>query len=237
MYCPKCGIELPEGSKFCPKCGAATDFSTVPSNQNTLETHENNDVQPVNQASASMHSEEIRCPKCGASGCVPQYQQNVSGGGYGCLQGGLGALILGPFGLLCGLSGRSVKSTNTLVWVCPKCGNVFRARKDILGGMFAGFLAADLCAALWSYFAGVAAVRIVETTDVAVLSTFLFISVIFGSCIAFFLWTAWTTPKTNYSMTLQEFLTEQEKQQLRNMMIISAVIIFVVFIISVAVNV
>lgn len=24
MFCPKCGKELPEGSKFCPECGAST---------------------------------------------------------------------------------------------------------------------------------------------------------------------------------------------------------------------
>jgi len=24
MFCPKCGKELPDGSKFCPECGAST---------------------------------------------------------------------------------------------------------------------------------------------------------------------------------------------------------------------
>lgn len=91
MYCTKCGAELPQGSKFCPKCGTATDFSTVPSKETTLETHENsNAVPPVSQTNTSMPSNGVRCPKCGASGCTPHYKQNISGGGYGCLQGGLG---------------------------------------------------------------------------------------------------------------------------------------------------
>ena len=136
MYCTKCGAELPQGSKFCPKCGTATDFSTVSSKQTTLETHENSKaVPPVNQDSTLTTRGEVRCPKCGASGCTPHYKQNISGGGYGCLQGGLGALIAGPFGLLCGFCGRSVKTSNTLVWVCPKCGNEFRSREETYKGL------------------------------------------------------------------------------------------------------
>lgn len=82
--------------------------------------------EPQNTSSAP--NEEIKCPKCGAVGCTPQYKQSVSGGGYGCCSGGLGALVLGPLGLLCGACGRSVKTKNTLVWICPKCGHEFQAR-------------------------------------------------------------------------------------------------------------
>lgn len=30
MYCPNCGKELPEGSKFCPECGRSTVLTETP---------------------------------------------------------------------------------------------------------------------------------------------------------------------------------------------------------------
>ena len=135
MYCPKCGKELPEGAQFCPNCGNSVSPSEVPSQSPNLSGYEqdiplseqpNTPLEPP-LSTPPVPNEEIKCPQCGAVGCVPQYKQNVSGGGYGCCSGGLGALILGPLGLLCGLCGRSTKTTNNLVWICPKCGHEFRA--------------------------------------------------------------------------------------------------------------
>lgn len=124
MYCPNCGKELPEGSNFCPNCGNSINSPTA--QPQTISSSDQDIPSPEQQNTPLVPDEKVICPKCGATGCTPQYKQNISGGGYGCLQGGLGALILGPFGLLCGLCGRSVKTTNNVVWLCPKCGHEFR---------------------------------------------------------------------------------------------------------------
>lgn len=134
MYCPKCGKELPEGAQFCPNCGNSVNTPTVPPeaqdasghDQDILSTEQQTTTPEPQQVTPPVSNEEVKCPKCGASGCVPQYKQNVSGGGYGCCQGVLGSLILGPLGLLCGMCGQSVKTTNNLVWICPKCGHEFQ---------------------------------------------------------------------------------------------------------------
>lgn len=127
MYCPKCGKELPEGAQFCPNCGNSVSPPSVPPQFQDSSGHDQDIPLSEPPGTPPVPNEEIKCPKCGAVGCVPQYKQNVSGGGYGCCSGGLGALILGPLGLLCGLCGRSTKTTNNLVWICPKCGHEFQA--------------------------------------------------------------------------------------------------------------
>lgn len=135
MYCPKCGKELPEGAQFCPSCGSSISPPAVsPQSQDSSSPGQGAPSTNPQSAAAEQQTpppvpdENIKCPKCGATGCTPQYKQNVSGGGYGCCSGGLGALVLGPLGLLCGACGRSTKTTNTLVWICPKCGHEFQAR-------------------------------------------------------------------------------------------------------------
>ena len=137
MYCPKCGKELPEGAQFCPTCGSSINQPEL-SPQSQDSSSPDQDIPSINLQGAAAEqqnqppvpNEEIKCPRCGATGCTPQYKQNVSGGGYGCCSGGLGALVLGPLGLLCGACGRSVKSTNTLVWICPNCGHEFQVMSE-----------------------------------------------------------------------------------------------------------
>jgi len=155
MYCPKCGKELPEDAQFCPSCGNSVSTPAVQPDEAQDASDHDQDIPVIEQQTTppepqqvtptasqqtepSVPNEEIKCPKCGATGCVPQYKQNVSGGGYGCCQGALGSLILGPFGLLCGACGRSVKTTNNLVWICPKCGHEFKKplSKEEMAKMF-----------------------------------------------------------------------------------------------------
>ena len=156
MYCSKCGKELPEGSQFCPNCGNSVNAPAVPPQSQDLNGHGQEIPSPERtgtpaepQSSAPpVPNEEVKCPKCGAAGCTPQYKQNVSGGGYGCCSGGLGALVLGPLGLLCGACGRSTKTTNTLVWICPKCGHEFRvqSKQEAKTNYMAGCLMMLFCA-------------------------------------------------------------------------------------------
>lgn len=161
MYCPKCGKELPESAQFCPTCGSSINQPELwPQFQDSSSPDQ--DIPSTNLQSAAAEqqnqppvpNEEIKCPNCGAVGCMPQYKQNVSGGGYGCCSGGLGALVLGPLGLLCGVCGRSVKSTNTLVWICPKCGHEFQAKskKDMKTGYITGCCLISLMFFLSSIF-------------------------------------------------------------------------------------
>lgn len=127
MYCIHCGKEIGDDSIFCPNCGIK--IGTEPTS--SAENQENNSNALLNNNT----SNKLRCPQCGSNKCTPLNQQNVSskGGGYGCLSGGLGFLLLGPFGLLCGLCGRSAhtSTTNTVVWVCSQCGTTFRSEVDL----------------------------------------------------------------------------------------------------------
>jgi len=56
MYCPKCGKEIPEGSRFCMHCGA--DLSGY-----KVEVSPKIDVSP--KISVSAKAEYPRCPNCG----------------------------------------------------------------------------------------------------------------------------------------------------------------------------
>lgn len=138
MYCPKCGTELPEGSKFCPKCGNASPQGVQQENNVPMPSERN--ISPNMPTATNMAgSKALRCPRCGGKNCQAHYKQQVTGqgGGYGCLTGGLGFLLAGPFGLLCGLCGRSthINTTNTLMWVCPDCGLEFREHHEIFNSI------------------------------------------------------------------------------------------------------
>lgn len=69
---------------------------------------------------------QIRCAKCGCTDCQPINETETSGGGYNAEGGCCGFLLLGPIGLLCGACGSGAETTNTLYWVCKKCGHKFK---------------------------------------------------------------------------------------------------------------
>ena len=74
------------------------------------------------------------CPFCGADNCQPMQkttaETNIKNYGWG--SGCCGMLLLGPFGLLCGLCGAGSKSkmSSELWWTCMKCGKQHLALAD-----------------------------------------------------------------------------------------------------------
>ena len=66
------------------------------------------------------------CPKCGSENVtvVSEVQSKIKG--YGCCKGGLGAILFGPIGWLCGLCGMGEgKTTTRILRVCKSCGHKF----------------------------------------------------------------------------------------------------------------
>lgn len=154
MFCPKCGKQLPDGAKFCSGCGSVLDAPRTgpqkpagqkPAWQDIAKRSSEKLRKPAKPKPASGGSapqgskgllgmEDGVCPDCGSHDCEVQLQQNTttSGSSYNCLGGACGAILAGPFGLLCGLcgAGKKTTTTNQSVWLCKKCGNQFPTRKD-----------------------------------------------------------------------------------------------------------
>lgn len=210
MFCHECGTSLPENAKFCPVCGQATVQKENASIQQ--------EIVELNTADEEILAENknIHCPNCGGKNCKSHYKQSVTstGGGYGCLQGGLGFLLAGPFGLLCGLCGRSTHTTttNTLVWVCQNCGLEFRSRKDVLEATrFSkkiGYWILIVCGGL---------ADIIKTLDnsFGIVSTVSFMLWLTGlACSAIFFWVARAEPRNDAGINYS--FSDLEKQDINN---------------------
>lgn len=124
-FCPVCDY-VHEGDappEKCPQCG-------IPGSTFTEQDIKSQPLQPE-----FPNARKLLCPKCHSSDLVPitETRTDVSGGGYGVGKGCCGWILLGPFGLLCGLCGTKVKShTRTITsWVCKDCGNKFRNPMDV----------------------------------------------------------------------------------------------------------
>lgn len=71
---------------------------------------------------------EMKCPKCGNTENLQAVTETSSTGkdfsvGKGCC----GAILFGPIGILCGACGKGKRINSTTYWLCPQCGNRFRA--------------------------------------------------------------------------------------------------------------
>lgn len=154
MFCPKCGKQLPDGAKFCSGCGSVlsapkTELPKPRPEQSPVQRGPEGQRPPPGRVAAPGNKGILGrgngvCPNCGSHDCEVQVQQNVttSGSNYSCCSGGLGWLLVGPFGLLCGLCGSGKKTTTTSksIWLCKKCGTQFPTRKELAAKLF-GYLA------------------------------------------------------------------------------------------------
>lgn len=234
LFCRKCGAELPEGSSFCPQCGTSVEKNSY---ENDGDYDPNSVIPPLGWSASTYNNKGIICPQCGCENCQPHYKQQTysTGKNYSCLQGGLGMLVAGPFGLLCGLCGQGVKtnSTSTLVWVCPNCGKEFRSRDDICQSIFS-----ELKSGVWLL------VVLGCIGDLFAMTGDLYFKIYgAGSWIMgilffpMFFFIAWNLPKKDSGQNMLEFLSVEEVERLKSsiktplLILAIAVMAFVVFLI------
>lgn len=94
-YCKNCGSELSKRDTSCFECGEPTDFKK----QN-----------PV-----------VACPRCESTSIG--FVSETTGSDYDVSSGCCGYILLGPLGLLCGLSNGSKKTVTKRK--CNHCGHEF----------------------------------------------------------------------------------------------------------------
>ena len=68
----------------------------------------------------------MNCPKCNSKKCKIINEVSTEGKDFSAGKGCLGALLLGPLGILCGACGKGRQTTNTNYWVCEDCGNKWK---------------------------------------------------------------------------------------------------------------
>ena len=66
------------------------------------------------------------CPRCGSENITVVSEVTGEQKGYDCCTGGIGAMILGPIGWLCGASRMGERKVSTrILRVCNNCGEKF----------------------------------------------------------------------------------------------------------------
>lgn len=231
MFCRKCGAELPEDSSFCPKCGTSVEKNSY---ENGGEPNQNSGMPLTEQSASIPNTKGIICPQCGCEDCHSHYKQEIqsTGKNYSCLQGSLGMLLAGPFGLLCGLCGQGVKtnSTNTLVWVCPNCGKEFRSRADIYHNIYSFLKGGVSILSVVGYIADF--LVLIGDTAGGVMTWFLGIFLSLPTFLS-----VWNSPKNDTGQNMLEFLSAEEVERLKSSMktplliLAIAIMAFVVFLI------
>ncbi|MCL2128511.1 MAG: hypothetical protein FWH38_09670 [Treponema sp.] len=67
------------------------------------------------------------CPRCNSINVQAVSEVRSETKGFGCCQGLIGYILLGPIGWLCGLCGMGEgRTTTNVLWVCNNCGYKFR---------------------------------------------------------------------------------------------------------------
>lgn len=141
-YCRKCGSKILEDSKFCAECGAKLEFEnnsrlTTGRDNLTLKrksTHASRlDIVDVSRPRSSLGKNVVgnkyisKCPRCNNENCQIINEVKTEGKDFSASKGCLGALLLGPLGILCGACGKGKQTTTTNYWVCNKCGYKWKA--------------------------------------------------------------------------------------------------------------
>lgn len=137
-YCKHCGEALVEDSNHCGTCGGAVTIIT-PDNALRRSPAAFNKPYVPNQSSGITRMRKqgsLYCPKCMSQKLqtVVESHTKSTGGGYGMFKGCLGWLLLGPFGVLCGLCGSEVNvdTTNKTFFLCMNCSNKFREATELI---------------------------------------------------------------------------------------------------------
>ena len=139
FVCKNCGANNKADAKFCHRCGQELSFK-VEDNEQKSDEDLGKDVLAFGAGLLDESAAKIRndttCPFCNEPGCQPlqKSETTVTNKSYGWGSGCCGMLLLGPFGLLCGLCGKGskVESKSELWWVCKKCGKAHIALADAL---------------------------------------------------------------------------------------------------------
>ena len=137
LSCPKCGANLPEGSKFCFSCGENLQQNSGSTEETKIRIPE----KPVkmNAPTVDWKKGKIHCPNCFCTDFTVVSEtityNTTTGGGYSGGKGCVGYLLFGPLGLLCGNCGNKQKITSTNVtknfFLCSNCGNKFRVPDEL----------------------------------------------------------------------------------------------------------
>lgn len=69
----------------------------------------------------------MQCPRCGNMNLQVSTETVSKGKDFSFGKGCCGAIILGPIGVLCGACGKGKQVKSTTYWLCPNCGNKFKA--------------------------------------------------------------------------------------------------------------
>lgn len=132
MKCQYCGAENPDIAKFCYKCG-----KPVVMEEPTIRGAPSKTENPVPHVplSPAVRKDTV-CPFCGGENCQPMMRNRttVKTSGYSWSSGCCGILLMGPFGLLCGLcgTGSKVNTKDETVWICQNCGKEHLSQKSAL---------------------------------------------------------------------------------------------------------
>ena len=212
MFCPHCGKEIQENANFCVHCGNSCS---------TPETLSNKKPNAEVQGQSDMG---IPCPFCLSNNTEPfvHTTTQVSAGGYSCLGGACGGILLGPVGLLLGLCGKSssVQTSSQTRWICKNCGAEFRSKQDErrekrteLSAAYVTAAAAYICAILSFLFLFFESVGIG-----AVLASFSMMSIVF--CLVF-----WLAARKKSCYPVEDIFPPEELKQLKRRYRISKILL------------